>query len=88
MSEVFYDPIVAEVRKNREALFAEFDYDAEKFREYIDAQRPILETEGFRYETEEDRKTRIEWKRMREEEEDRRIALICETVIPYRQNSV
>ena len=32
---MFKDPIVEEVRKNREELFAKFDYDFHKFAEYI-----------------------------------------------------
>jgi hypothetical protein len=32
---MYKDKIVEEVRKNREKLFAEFDYDIHKFSEYI-----------------------------------------------------
>ena len=32
---MFKDPIVEEVRKNREKLFSEFDYDYHKFALYI-----------------------------------------------------
>ena len=68
------DPIVAEVRRNREELFAEFDCDPVKLREYLDSQRPIWEAAGVRYESEERRQARIEWNRRRREAEERRIA--------------
>ena len=74
MSEKFYDPIVAEVRKNREEWFAEFDCDPVKFHEYLEAQRPKWEAAGFRYETEEKRQARIAWNRQQREAEERKIA--------------
>ena len=74
MNEKFYDPIVAEVRKNREEWFAEFDCDPIKLREYLDVQRPKWEAAGFHYETEEKRQARFAWNRQRREAEEREIA--------------
>ena len=74
MSENFYDPIVAEVRKNREEWFAEFDYDADKLMAYIESKRPEREAAGIRYETESERQARFEWNRQQQEAEDRRVA--------------
>lgn len=68
------DPIVAEVRKNREEWFAEFDYDATKLHEYMEKQRPILEASGYHFETDKEREARTAWKQQREEEENRRTA--------------
>ena len=70
------DPIVAEVRRNREELFAEFDCDTLKLREYLDSQRPIWEAAGVRYELEEKRQARLAWNRQRREAEKRRIACL------------
>ena len=74
MNENVYDPIVAEVRKNREEWYAEFDYDAGKLREYIISQRPEMEAAGVRYETEAEREARFAWNKQQQEAEDRRIA--------------
>ena len=45
------DPIVSEVRKNREELFAEFNFDSAKLRENIESQRRNWEGTGVRYVT-------------------------------------
>ena len=74
MSEAFFDPIVAEVRKNREEMFAEFDYDIGKLISHLEAKRPEMEAAGFRFVTEEERQARLEWNRQRREAEERRIA--------------
>ena len=74
MSEKYHDPIVAEVRRNREAMLAEFDGDTKKLTEYLKSKRPELEAAGFHYETEEERRVRIEQSRRRREAEERRIA--------------
>jgi len=76
MNEKFHDPIVAEVRKNREEWFAEFDYDPVKLREHLDAQRPKWEAAGLRFETEERRQARLARSRQRREAEARSIASI------------
>ena len=76
MRDILFDPIIAEVRKNREELFAEFDYDITKLREHLDSLRPEIEAAGFHYETDEDRNKRIESSIKRREAEDRRIALL------------
>jgi len=68
------DPIVAEVRRNREELFAEFDYDPVKLHEYLDSQRPLWEAAGFHYESEEERQARFEWNDQQEEIENLRVS--------------
>ena len=68
------DPIVAEVRKNREEWFAEFDYDAIKFQEYMREQQTRNKDAGIRYISQEDRQARLAWKQQQREEENRRIA--------------
>lgn len=60
------DPIVAEVRANREAIFAKCDYDHDKFNAYmrevgerlkregwVFADRPIMRRQTVTYETAE-----------------------------------
>jgi len=68
------DPIVAEVRKNREEWFAEFDYDATKFQEYIMEQQAKNKAAGVRNMSEEERQARLALKRQQKEEESRKIA--------------
>ena len=53
------DPIVAEVRKNREKLLAEFDGDINKLRTHLAEQRPKWENLGFHYETVAERQARF-----------------------------
>ena len=74
MSDVFIDPIVAEVRKNREELFAEFNYDVSKLHAYLESKRPEWEAAGAHYETQEEREARFEWNRQRQEAEELRLA--------------
>ena len=63
MNKTFYDPIIAEVRKNREAMLAEFDGDTKKLTAYLDSKWSDWEAIGFRYETPEAREIRLEEKR-------------------------
>ena len=70
------DPIVAEVRRNREAMLAEFDGDIRKLDVYLESKRPEREAAGFRYVTEEERQARLEWNRQRQAEIDRRLASV------------
>ena len=72
MDNVFYDPIVAEVRKNREELLADFDGDMKKLDEYIEAKRVIRKAVGVRYETEAEREVRFAWNRQRREADEHR----------------
>jgi hypothetical protein len=74
MNEKFNDPIVAEVRKNREELLAEFGGDTKKLTAYLESKRPEREAAGFRYVTEEERQARLAWNRQQREAEDRRLA--------------
>jgi len=74
MSDVFYDPIVAEVRKNREEMLTKFDGDTRKLTTYLESKRPEMEAAGFRFVTEEERQARIEWNRKRQEAEERKLA--------------
>ena len=57
------DPIVAEVRRNREAMLAEFDGDTKKLTAYLESKRPELEAAGFHFVTEEERQARLAWNR-------------------------
>ena len=68
------DPIVAEVRKNREEWFAEFDCDTIKFQDYIREQQAKNKAAGVSYMSEEERQTRQAWKRQQREDENHRIA--------------
>ena len=71
-----YDPIVAEVRKNREELFAECNYDVATLHKRIGAKRAAREAAGFRYETKEEREVRIERNKQQREAEGRRISVV------------
>ena len=68
------DPIVADVRNNREELFAEFDNDYAKLREHLDSQRLIWEASGVCYVSEDERQARLALCRAKRESENRRIA--------------
>jgi hypothetical protein len=68
MNIQFHDPIVAEVRKTREDLLAEFDGDMNKLHQYLAKQQPVWEAAGFRYVTEEERQTRLAWRRKQDED--------------------
>jgi hypothetical protein len=70
------DPIVAEVRRNREAILAEFGGDTKKLTAYLESKRPEMEAAGFRFVTEEERQARLAWKREQREAEKRRIAIM------------
>jgi hypothetical protein len=74
MNETFYDPILAEVRKNREEMLAEFGGDSKKLTAYLESMRPEMEAAGFHFETEEKRHARIVWNHQQREAENRRIA--------------
>jgi hypothetical protein len=70
MNEKFYDPIIAEVRKNREDLFAEHDSDINKLIAYIVSERPKKKAAGVHYETEEERQARFTWSLLQQEGTD------------------
>jgi hypothetical protein len=74
MNSTFHDPIVAEVRKNREDLLAEFDGDIDKLRQNLDELRTGWKAAGFHYVTEEERHARLAWRKQQDEELARRIA--------------
>ncbi len=76
MNNTFQDPIVAEVRKNREEMFAEFGGDVGRLHRYLAEQQPTWEAAGFHYETEEKRQARIAWKKQQNEERARKIASV------------
>ena len=67
------DPIVAEVRRNREAMLAEFDGDTKKLTAYLESKRPEMEAAGFRFESEEKRQVRIAWSRQQRELNRRKV---------------
>jgi len=70
----YEDLVVTEVRQNREALLAEFNGDAHRLNEHLIAQQSIVEAVGVHYETNDERQTRIAWRRQQEEVENRRVA--------------
>ncbi|MCL2475364.1 MAG: hypothetical protein FWF37_04540 [Chloroflexi bacterium] len=74
MSEEFYDPIVAEVRYNREQLLAEFNGDVKKLDAYLDSKRSEREAAGFHYDTEAEAQARLAWNRQQQQEFARRVA--------------
>ena len=76
MSDGFYDPIVAEVRRNREELLADFGGDIDKLNEYLESKQPEREAAGVRYVTEEERQARLAWRRQQQEEMDRQLAAL------------
>jgi len=67
------DSIIAEVRKNRTELLAEFDDDAKKLIEHLIAQKPAMEVAGWKYETETELETRKALHRQQREIELKRI---------------
>ena len=76
MNEKYFDPIVAEVRKNREDMLAEFDGDTTKLIAYLETKRPFREAAGCRYITAEERQVRLAWNRQRREADSRKLASI------------
>ena len=76
MNDGFCDPIVAEVRRNREELLAEFGGDTKKLSAYLKSKRPEMEAAGLRFETEEERQARFAWNRQKRELEERRLAAV------------
>ena len=76
MNKRFNDPIVAEVRKNREDLLAEFDGDTEKLTAYLVAKRPQRIAAGFRYETAAEREARFALSRQQQEALERKLASV------------
>jgi len=74
MNERLYDPIVAEVRQNREKMLAEFNGDTKKLTAYLASKRPEMEAAGLRFETERERKSRLTQTRQRQENIERRLA--------------
>ena len=76
MNEKYYDPIVAEVRKNREDLLAEFGGDTKKLTAYLRSKRPAREAAGCRYVTAEERQARLAWNKQRREADNRKLASV------------
>ena len=76
MNDKFYDPIVAEVRKNRKEMLAEFDGDTKKLTAYLKTMRPEMEAAGLRFETEAERQTRFAWSQKQQEALERKLASI------------
>ena len=77
------DSVIAEVRKSRTELLADFGGDTEKFIEHLIAQRPAMEVAGWKYETEAELETRKKLHRQKEEMELRRIeSLLPESLQP------
>jgi hypothetical protein len=74
MDNVFFDPIVAEVRRNREELLADFGGDIKKLDEHIESKRAMRKAAGVRYETAEERQARVTWNRQQRQEIERRVA--------------
>lgn len=74
MKSDFFDPIISDVRKNREELLQSFDGDVQELDKHLKTQRTKWEAAGFVYETEIDRQTRIDWHCKQQEAESKRIA--------------
>ena len=74
MNEHFSDPIVAEVRKNREDLLAEFSGDTKKLTAHLISKRLERKAAGVHYETEAERQARFTWSQQQQEFIERRIA--------------
>ena len=88
--DTWQDPVVTEVRKNRETIYEEYggdmrkyeehlqelDYDVKKYLNYLESKRAEWEAAGIRYETKEEREARFAWNRQQRETEDRRLAAI------------
>jgi hypothetical protein len=72
------DPIVAEVRRNREAMLAEFDGDTKKLTAHLESKRQEMESAGYRFETAEKRKKRLARSRKQREAEIKRVALLTQ----------
>jgi hypothetical protein len=70
------DFIVAEVRKNRADLLAEFGGDTKKLINHLISQRPQMEAAGWRYETENEIESRKAWHRQQQDMEQRRMEAI------------
>ena len=70
------DPVIAEVRRNRVELLAEFGGDTNKLIEHVKSQETAMEAAGFRYETEAEFEARKSWQKQRQEAEQRRVAAI------------
>ena len=68
-----YDPIVAEVRRNREEMLAEFGGDIALMLDNFASKRAEMEAAGLRYITDEEHQARLAWKREREEAEERTV---------------
>jgi hypothetical protein len=76
MNNETYNPIIAEVRRNRKDILAEFGGDCGKLRAHLKSLRPEIEAAGLHYETAEERKARFAWHDKQEEELARKIASV------------
>ncbi len=76
MNSQFYDPIVAEVRRNRKELLADFGGDIKKLDAHIDNKQRTREAAGVRYVTEADMHARLAWKEQQRQELSRKIASV------------
>jgi len=72
MAMKYEDSVIAEVRRNREALLAGFDGDAHRMNEHLMSQQSVMESAGVRYETAEERQARFAWNRQQQELEELR----------------
>jgi hypothetical protein len=74
MNDKLHDPIVAEVRKNREEILAEFGGDTKKLSIYLKSIQPEMEAAGFRFVTKEEQQERLTLNRQQQEAIERRFA--------------
>ena len=74
MNDKCYDPIVAEVRKNREDMLAEFEGDTKKLIAYLKTKHPIRKAAGCCYVTAEERQARLAWNKQQREADNRKLA--------------
>ena len=76
MNEKHYDPIVAQVRRYREDMLAEFGGDTKKLTAYLESKRSMREAAGGHYVTTEERQARLTWNRQQREVENQKLASI------------
>jgi hypothetical protein len=70
------DSIITEVRKNRADIINEYDGDTKKYLVFLISQKPVMEAEGWRYESEAELDARIAWHKQQREAEQLRIKAI------------
>jgi hypothetical protein len=63
MNSDSYDPIVAEARRNRKELLADFGGDIKRLDAYLESKQSEREAAGARYVTAEEMQARLAWRK-------------------------